>query len=109
LLKKISETSPPTGFKIFLFRAPIHLYHWRLGFLMGRRFVLLKHRGRKSGSTREAVVEVIDSDLTERKLYAASGFGGQSQWFKNICADNNVQLTLLAPLLKRGYLPLYPF
>lgn len=93
MLKKIGETKPPTGFRKLLFRAPIHMYHWRLGFLMGGRFVLLKHRGRKSGSTREAVIEVIDGDLAQGKLYAASGFGEQSQWFKNICANNHVKLT----------------
>jgi hypothetical protein len=35
-----------------LVRAPIWLYRLRLGFLFGRRMLLLEHIGRKSGARR---------------------------------------------------------
>jgi deazaflavin-dependent oxidoreductase (nitroreductase family) len=56
--------------------------------------MLLKHKGRKTGVLRETVIEIIDQDKERGKIYAASGFGESSQWFKNICADNSVLLTI---------------
>ncbi|MDA7772278.1 nitroreductase family deazaflavin-dependent oxidoreductase [Pseudomonadales bacterium] len=64
------------------------------GFLFGERFIHLKHWGRKSGQLKETVIEVIDQDKTNGVLYSASGFGTQSQWFKNISVNNAVFVTL---------------
>lgn len=94
MLKKIGQPAPPTGLKLKLFRAPIYLYRARLGFLFGERFIRLKHWGRKSGELREAVIEVIDHDRSAGKLYAASGFGTKSQWYKNVVARSDVFVTL---------------
>jgi deazaflavin-dependent oxidoreductase (nitroreductase family) len=66
----------------------------KLGFLFGERFIHLKHWGRKSGQLKETVIEVIDQDKTNGVLYSASGFGTQSQWFKNISVNNAVFVTL---------------
>ncbi len=94
MLRKIGEPSPPKGFKLKLFRAPLYIYRFGLGFVFGERFIQLKHWGRKSGNLNETVIEVIDQDKENGKLYAASGFGEQSQWFKNISANNSVFVTL---------------
>ncbi|MDA8880933.1 nitroreductase family deazaflavin-dependent oxidoreductase [Pseudomonadales bacterium] len=64
------------------------------GFLFGERFIHLKLWGRKSGQLKETVIEVIDQDKTNGVLYSASGFGTQSQWFKNISVNNAVFVTL---------------
>ena len=45
---------------------PIYLYRLDLGRLLGHRFLLLVHRGRKSGLLRETVLEVILSKLDQR-------------------------------------------
>ena len=37
---------------------------------------------------------MIDQDKTNGVLYSASGFGTQSQWFKNISVNNAVFVTL---------------
>ena len=94
MLRKIGEPAPPKGLKLKLFRAPIYLYRFKLGFLLGERFIHLKHWGRNSGNLKETVIEVIDQDKTNRKVYSASGFGERSQWFKNISANKSVFVTL---------------
>ncbi len=82
--------APPRGWKAKLWRAPIWLYRWNLGFLLGNRFLLLNHTGRKSGLPRQAVIEVIDHD--EKTYYAASGFGEKAQWYQNIIATPEVSI-----------------
>ena len=49
----------PSGFSRLMFRLPIYLYKVGLGGLLGGRFLLLNHVGRKSGQPRQAVVEVV--------------------------------------------------
>ena len=63
---------------------PIWLYRLRLGWILGQRFLLLTHTGRKSGLPRETVLEVVDHDETEDVYFIASGWGERSQWFRNI-------------------------
>jgi hypothetical protein len=46
-----------------LFRAPVYLYRWRCGRLLGRRFMLLIHVGRRTGLRRETVLEVMEYRL----------------------------------------------
>ena len=94
MLRKTGEPSPPTGLKLAFFRAPLYLYRLRLGFLLGERFLRLKHWGRVSGELKETVIEVVDQDKDAGKVFAASGFGEQSQWFKNIVAKEDVFVTL---------------
>jgi deazaflavin-dependent oxidoreductase (nitroreductase family) len=94
MLNKIGEPTAPEGLKLKLFRLPLYLYRFNLGFLLGERFIHLKYWGRKSGDLKEAVIEVIDQDKSDRKVYSASGFGEKSQWFKNILANNSVFVTV---------------
>jgi hypothetical protein len=53
---------PPSGLRRLLFRAPIRLYRWHLGWLLGGRCLLLTHTGRTSGLPRQAVLEVTGRD-----------------------------------------------
>lgn len=94
MLKKIGEPKPPSGLKLKLFRLPIYLYRWKLGFLLKERFILLQHRGRVSGQLKATVIEVIEQDKAGGKIYSASGFGDKSQWFKNIASNNAVIITM---------------
>ncbi|MEE2033513.1 nitroreductase family deazaflavin-dependent oxidoreductase [Rhodococcus chondri] len=77
---------PPTGLRRRLMRAPIHLYRAHLGFLLGRRFLLLEHRGRKSGQPRTVVVEVVNHDDTTEGFVVAVGFGRKTDWYRNLRA-----------------------
>ena len=94
MLIKRGQAAPPKGLKLKLFRAPIYLYRLKLGFFFGERFIRLKHWGRVSGELKETVIEVIDQDKSVGKLYSASGFGKQSQWYQNILANEEVFVTI---------------
>ncbi len=84
--------SPPRGWRAILWRLPIYLYRLGLGFLLGRRFMLLTHIGRKSGLPRQAVVEVMRHDSESDTYYVASGFGERSHWFRNILKTPQVTI-----------------
>lgn len=78
--------SRPTGLLRRLLRAPIWLYRLHLGRLLGHRFLLLTHRGRKSGQARQTVVEVVRYDPVTRESVVFSGWRGDTDWYRNIQA-----------------------
>jgi len=80
----IHQPAPPTGELRALLGLPVHLYHVHLGFLLGHRFLLLVHTGRKTGLHRETVLEVVRYDpLTEESLVDA-GWGRRTAWLHNV-------------------------
>jgi len=82
----------PTGWKRLCYRAPVHLYRWRLGFLLGRRFVLLEHVGRNSGQQRSTVLEVVLAEGST--VYVAAAWGNSSDWLLNVTADPRITYQL---------------
>lgn len=88
------QPTPPSGVSRLLFRLPIALYKIGLGGLLGGRFLLLNHIGRKTGSPRQAVVEVVRHDPASDTYIIASGFGEQSQWFQNLLYTPDVTIQL---------------
>jgi len=84
----------PSGLLLFGFRLPIWLYRLRLGWLMGERFLLLTHTGRKSGLTHQTVIEVVRHDTETGAYLVASGFGSKSDWFLNIQKNPNTTITV---------------
>jgi deazaflavin-dependent oxidoreductase (nitroreductase family) len=86
--RRLERQGSPTGWKRALFRAPIPLYRAGLGFLLGRRFTMLEHKGRKTGETRRTVLEVVADDTDA--VYVAAAWGERAQWLKNIEADPDV-------------------
>ena len=91
---KKQASPPPTGWKRFAARLPIRLYRMGLGGLLGKRFVLLNHVGRKSGKLRQVVLEVVDRNPATNTLYLASGWGKKSQWYQNIAKTPDVTVQL---------------
>ncbi|WP_328334670.1 MULTISPECIES: nitroreductase family deazaflavin-dependent oxidoreductase [unclassified Streptomyces] len=99
----MSETPTPSGAIArhgarilgtrWLVRAPIRLYRARLGFLLGSRTLMLEHIGRRSGATRQVVLEVIDHPAPDMYV-VASGFGERAQWFRNIQANPHVHVAV---------------
>ncbi|HVX47055.1 MAG TPA: nitroreductase family deazaflavin-dependent oxidoreductase [Mycobacteriales bacterium] len=93
----MSSTFARSGARILgsrrLMRAPIHLYRARLGFLFGSRMLMLEHIGRKSGAPRQVVLEVFGHPDPSR-YFVVSGFGGRSQWFRNVQANPAVRVTV---------------
>lgn len=85
---------PRTRVGRMVFRSPVWLYRLGLGGLMGDRFLLLTHRGRKSGRLYDTVIEVIKHDPTIRTYYVVSGFGRRSDWFRNVQKTPEVTITV---------------
>jgi deazaflavin-dependent oxidoreductase (nitroreductase family) len=82
----------PKGLLAWLFRLPIGLYKMHLGGLLGDRFLLLTHTGRKTGCLRQTVVEVVQHDRASETFYVASGWGEKSSWYKNIMVHPQVTI-----------------
>jgi deazaflavin-dependent oxidoreductase (nitroreductase family) len=76
-----------------LARAPVWLYRARLGFLFGNRFLLIEHIGRRTGSARYVVVEVVERPGADRYV-VASGFGERAQWFRNVLVTPRVRVSV---------------
>jgi deazaflavin-dependent oxidoreductase (nitroreductase family) len=81
--KSIVDTPPSKALRFGL-RLPIWLYRARLGWLLGDRFLMLTHTGRKSGLARQVVIEVVQHDKGTDTYYVVSGWGEKSDWYQNI-------------------------
>jgi len=78
------KSDSPRGLLRFFLRLPIWLYRAHLGWLLGQRFLLLRHVGRKTGLLRQTVIEVVDYDQAADTHIIASGWGEKSDWLRNI-------------------------
>ena len=85
---------PPTGIQRLLWRAPIWMYRLKLGGLIKKRMLLLHHTGRVSGQPRQNVLEIVKRDEENDVYYLASGFGKQSDWYKNISKQPAISITV---------------
>ena len=81
--KSVIDTQPKGMLRLGL-RLPIILYRLRLGWLLGDRFLMLTHTGRKSGLARQTIIEVVKHDKETNTYYVASGWGEKSDWYQNI-------------------------
>lgn len=75
-----------------VFRAPVPFYDLGLGVLLGHRFLLLTHRGRKTGLVRRTMVEVLRWEPATRTAYVISGLGEGSQWLRNLEAGGGLEV-----------------
>ena len=90
MLEKVKDVQPPRGLARLGFRLPIWLYRLGLGGLLGTRFLLLTHIGRKSGRERRTVLEVVRYDKEDSTFVVAAGFGTGSDWYRNIRVNPRV-------------------
>lgn len=88
--EKSGDLKPPRGLARLALRLPIGLYRLGLGGLLGTRFLLLTHTGRKSGLRRRTVLEVVRYDKATTTFIVAAGFGPGSDWYRNIRIDPRV-------------------
>lgn len=75
----------PTGALKHVLRAPAWVFRARLGFIFGRRIVMLEHIGRRSGKLRRTPLEVVQRDGDAYVL--CSGTGPDADWWRNIKAQ----------------------
>ena len=76
--------SKPTGFFKWLLHVPTWLYRAHLGFVFGKRLVMVEHIGRKSGNRYRTVLEVAGRGLGDNTYIVTSGTGPKADWYRNI-------------------------
>ncbi|HTP11008.1 MAG TPA: nitroreductase family deazaflavin-dependent oxidoreductase [Anaerolineae bacterium] len=84
------------GFKYF---NRFMLLMWRLGMgpllnmgpVMAGRYMVITHTGRKSGQKHRTPVNYAEVD---GEIYCTAGFGGVSDWYRNIIANPQVEVWL---------------
>jgi deazaflavin-dependent oxidoreductase (nitroreductase family) len=76
------------------FLLPERLYRFGWGSLLGRRFLRLSHRGRRSGAPYATVLEVVAYDRRIPEFVVVSGFGARADWLRNIEAGGPVEVTV---------------
>lgn len=77
-----------------LLRAPVYLYHWHLGPLLGHRFLLLTHVGRRTGRIHQTVLEVMEYRSAGPEAVVMSGFGRNADWLLNLEAGSSAQVEI---------------
>jgi deazaflavin-dependent oxidoreductase (nitroreductase family) len=84
----------PGRLVLALMRVPRPLYHRGLGHLLGHTFLLLAHRGRRTGERRETVAMALSWDAGRREAVVFSAWGPGTQWIRNLRAGPALQLTI---------------
>jgi deazaflavin-dependent oxidoreductase (nitroreductase family) len=76
----------PTGAWRWFLHAPTWLYRAHLGFLMGKRMLMIEHRGRRSGALYRTVLEVAGRGEGTDTYIVTSGTGVGADWYRNLRA-----------------------
>ena len=81
-----SATAPPTrslGRRARrVLRGPTALYDVGLGWILGHRFLMLTHRGRRTGRLYRTVLEVLQWDREAHEAVVMAGLGKRAQWYR---------------------------
>jgi deazaflavin-dependent oxidoreductase (nitroreductase family) len=86
--------SKPAGALRLAIRLPIYLYRLDLGRLLGHRFLLLVHQGRRSGLLRETVLEVLLYDPATKESVVLSAWGERADWYRNVGATPALEVRI---------------
>lgn len=91
LTLKLTGDEPPTGWRRALLRFPVTLYRWRLDALVSQRILLLRTVGRRTGRVRVTPLEYLHDGATDT-YYLMAGWGGRTDWIRNLRADPRVRI-----------------
>jgi deazaflavin-dependent oxidoreductase (nitroreductase family) len=72
-----------------IFKQPIRLYKLGLGWLIGKRVLLLHTTGRKTGKHRITPLE-YSYDHAADVYTVMAGWSGKTDWYRNACANPHV-------------------
>ena len=87
-----------------LFRLPVCLYRWRFSWLLGHRFLLLVHTGRRTGLLRYTVLEVLEFRNVTCEAIVMSGWGRNADWPRNIKATPDcIEIVIGSRQFKASY------
>ena len=74
----------PTGFMRLWFRSPLVLFRLGLGWLVGHQFLLLTHRGRRSGLLHQTVLKALHYAPVTGEVIVIAPLGERADWVRNI-------------------------
>ncbi|MEO8899240.1 MAG: nitroreductase family deazaflavin-dependent oxidoreductase [Candidatus Dormibacter sp.] len=66
---------------------PTCLYHHGYGWLLGHRFIMLTHVGRRTGRVFDTVLEVVALNDRTHEVVVVAGLGRSANWYRNIHAQ----------------------
>jgi deazaflavin-dependent oxidoreductase (nitroreductase family) len=72
----------------------VALYAARAGWLLGHRFLLLEHRGRRTHRRYRTVLEVVAWHAAACEAVVLSGFGPTAQWYRNVLAGQAIEVQI---------------
>lgn len=84
-----------------LLRLPILLFRLRLGILFGHRFLVLTHRGRKSGVLHRTMLEVIRWDHARQEAVVMTPWPEHADWYRNIRAEPATEIWISRKRFRR--------
>jgi len=84
----------PGRIALVLMRLPRSLYHRGWGRLLGHTFLLIAHRGRKSGKRRETVAMALKYDAATREAIVCSAWGPDTEWMRNLRANAALEIEI---------------
>ena len=91
----------PGPLALTVFRLMPVMYRLRLGRLFGHTFLLLSHRGRKTGRVYQTALKVVGYDRATQEVTVISVYGATAAWMRNIEASP----ALLIQTGGKGYAP----
>ena len=77
--------SKPTGIWKWFLHMPTWMFRMHLGFVFGKRMLMIEHRGRRSGRLFRTVLEVAGRG-SDGGFIVTSGTGPKADWYRNIVA-----------------------
>jgi deazaflavin-dependent oxidoreductase (nitroreductase family) len=77
------------------------MYRLRLGRLLGHTFLLMSHRGRKTGKVYQTALKVVGYDRGTQEVTVISVYGQTAAWMRNIEASPAV----LIQIAGKSYVP----
>ncbi len=89
ILGRLTPLQGPGPVFKWLFKIPILYYRLGLGWMIGKRFLLLTSIGRKTGKARHTPLE-YEYSQSEDCYRVSPGWGGHTDWYKNIRHNPNV-------------------
>ena len=84
--------APPRGLLRMSLNIPAWLYRIGLGWLLGHRFLMLTHTGRRSRRRYQTVLEVAQYDPRTGASVVISAWGDRADWLRNIQAAPAIEI-----------------
>ena len=97
----VSGTRPLLGLRkqpgrlaLAFMRTPRSLYHHGWGWLLDDTFLLIAHRGRKTGRRRETVAMALAGERNGGEIVVCSAWGADTEWIRNLRAGPALEIRI---------------